>query len=126
MGTQAVKGEFERGGAFQNGRAVVKKDRGYGIISKEGEFLLPPYYAYLSDFSDGLAVCSINLRYGFIDPAGNIVIPLMYAFAQSFCNGTAKVWRNFSVKKYPDGSRTEYPANECFIDKQNRQFWKSR
>ena len=34
-GTQAVKGEFERGGAFQNGKAVVKKDRGYGIISKE-------------------------------------------------------------------------------------------
>ena len=123
-GKKIMKLFFEQCGIFYNGFAVVKSNGGYGVISKNGIWKIPPYYSYLSDFSDGLAVCSINSHYGYIDMDGNLVIPMIYTYAMPFNNGYGHVWMGKTRVKISGGAIIEQPIFDGYIDKNNRSFWK--
>lgn len=94
-----------------------------------GKVIIPPAYAYLSDFSDGLAVCAVNSRYGYINARGELVIPLNYADALPFENGIARVWEHKKTTKTRiNGSMAvqEIPVGGGYINLRNKKFYEMK
>lgn len=53
---------------------LVDGDKKFGYINREGEFVIPPAYAYASDFSGGAAVVSDDhMHYMAIDKVGKVL-----------------------------------------------------
>lgn len=116
--------KFEQCGSFHDGLAPVKElGGGYGVINREGHYVIPSIYGFISDFSEELAVCSTNGKYGFISKTGQLVIPLMYAYALPFRNGYAKVWNTIISEKVSHDVVAEKYADEGYVDRNNQQFW---
>jgi len=80
---------------FSEGLAAARKDAKYGFIDKQGNFVIPPRFAYAYQFGDGLApvqVNSLNSKWGYIDRTGKIVIPPRFDMvAGYFRQGRAQV-----------------------------------
>lgn len=102
--------EYEEGGDFFYGSALVKKNGKWGRIDKYGNEITPceytdpdlrikelvPYkYTSIEDFSEGLAIVrSEENLFGFIQDDGKEVIPCVHEWCYSFKDGYAIVRRN--------------------------------
>lgn len=66
-------------GDFIDGLAYVylKNNKG-GYINIRGEFVIPPKFEYVNEFSDGRAKVTLNGKDGFIDKKGNWLIQPKY------------------------------------------------
>ena len=54
-------------------------ENGYvGLADQDGEFVIPPIYSWLSEFTDGVAVAVIDGKMGAIDTLGRTVVPIEY------------------------------------------------
>lgn len=77
----------------------IKKDNKFGLISREGNIVVPPVYDALGDFHEGLALAANEDKYGFINIKADTIIPFNYNFSQTalkesfFKNGYAKVYQ---------------------------------
>jgi hypothetical protein len=82
---RALEIRLQRVGSFSDGVAPVSRDgKKYGIINKEGKFILQETYDIIQSFSYGYAVFIENGRYGFLDTTGKIVIQPQFDFAMAF------------------------------------------
>ena len=103
-GDEAIPFEFDDAYDFKNGYALVgikDEDRSffntvcnYGMIDKDGDWVIAPVYPYLTSFSDGLAAFSKtpwSQMYGYVNSQGIEVIPAIYDAAEPFVNGLARV-----------------------------------
>ena len=66
----------------------------FGIINKQGEFIVKPQYKYIQypGYSEGLVVIEdFNNLYGYIDKNGKIIIKPQFKSASNFKNGIASV-----------------------------------
>ncbi len=91
---QAAEFRFTYATPFQeDGTAIVKEREFFGVISKEGKWIVPPQYIHILPFSDGLARVRVagSKRYGFINKQGAMVIPAVYSFARAFAGERAAV-----------------------------------
>jgi len=134
IGREVVPVEYDRVGAFREGRAAVMKDGMVGFVDETGAVVIPLTYAYESDgssfvawyqdimpyFSEGLAaVCDGDVEsgpYGYIDRDGNVVIPFEYSYAAPFSQGLAYVSEGgvlATYNRYDDDIAGKYG----FIDK---------
>ncbi len=67
--------EFEVAKPFStNGLARVKSNNKWGFINKKGEFIVPPLYDLVGEFSEGFAPMIVENKVGFIDEEGKIII----------------------------------------------------
>jgi len=74
---------------FKEGRAVVVKDGKYGIIDKDGQYVVMPKYDLMSDISDGGVVFAQDGLFGYMDTNGNIIIAPRYENLSPFRKGLA-------------------------------------
>lgn len=76
---------------FNNGFAVVKRDKDWAYLNEQGQYLNEERYAEAGDFSEGLArVRKLKSRYyHFIDTTGTEVISKNFSRAGQFHNGLA-------------------------------------
>jgi len=78
--------------SFNEGLAMVVKDKKYGFIDKEGKLIIPIEFDYGFSFSCGFACVKKNEFYGYIDKSNKVIIPFKFYFAHPFVNGIAKVF----------------------------------
>jgi hypothetical protein len=79
---------------FKDGKAVFKIDK-YGMIDKEGNFVITPQYDALRTYHHGYAAACLNGLWGFIDETGNVAIEFKYDYVSNFDdNGNAHVELN--------------------------------
>ncbi len=67
-------GKYEHIRDFREGYAVIIKDRKYGYIDENDQFLVKPKYNYASDFKDGIAVVRDD-KWGIINSSGYEIFP---------------------------------------------------
>jgi len=87
---------------FRDGIALVvlpQKDKfRRGFINKKGQFVIPPKFNSLNEFSEGLAAACEgeypNKKCGYIDKSGKYVIKPLFAQTYNFNSGRAKVFIN--------------------------------
>lgn len=86
--------------SFSEGLAAVSLDKKWGFIDSKGQFVIPPQFGWVGDFSDGLAVVTSTPEsdfwnketlFGFIDKSGLYVLPEEFNWAGSFTEGLAPV-----------------------------------
>lgn len=81
---------------FHNGIAKAHKEQDgkilYGLINKQGQFILPCKYSRIGTLSDGLvAIKDINNKCGYADVKGNIVVPCQYKEVGYYREGLARI-----------------------------------
>ena len=97
-GDIVIDAEFDYGGRFTDGLAVVRVRQKWGVIDKEGTVVVRPKFLGASRFQEGLApACLQSLQWGFIDSSGEFRIPPQFACVGEFSEGVAWV-RNRSDK----------------------------
>lgn len=109
----------------------------YGVIDREGNYVVEPIYDNINEFYEGLAIVSLNDKYGVINKKGEIVVEPQYDRIDNFEDGLAKFQLNDkygfinkegkvaiepkfdSVNNFVDGLATvEYCNNYGFINKE--------
>lgn len=95
-GTFVIAPAWDSVESFQNGIALVTKDRVHTYIDKTGKQITPKTYQKAYSFTDsGLARIAVSSatgwNFGFIDKNGNEVIAPIYAVAMDFDYGYARV-----------------------------------
>ncbi|MDZ4795717.1 MAG: WG repeat-containing protein [Bacteroidota bacterium] len=102
--------DFDYGGKFHFGRALIKRNNTVGFVDVTGELVIPNIYKEGSDFQEGFALVKDNNElYGYIDITGNLITDFKYKHAERFKNGFAEVKSENGVWGY--------------IDKQGKELW---
>ncbi|UIR56814.1 WG repeat-containing protein [Sphingobacterium sp. SRCM116780] len=85
--------EFNRIDDFKEGYAIAQKEQGgqFGVIDKNGKFVIRPKYELLQSFSEGLAAFMKDDKWGFIDIKGNVIVKPIYDEVRDFSEGLAAV-----------------------------------
>lgn len=86
------------------------KEKLWGYIDKDAQFVIEPKFHDAWDFHEGLAAVRIDWARGYIDKTGNFVIEPQFQYAGPFIDGKAFVeldgkWGYIR----PDGSWAEEP-----------------
>lgn len=80
---------------FSQGRAAISLDgETWGVIDREGNWVVEPGYQWIGVFGDGLAPFFRDDKIGFIDRAGLVVIPAQFDDTRGFVDGVAAVVKN--------------------------------
>lgn len=70
---------------FTNGVATISTNNGYGLIDKNGNYIVSPSYQRISRFNCGLASFETNdRRYGYLDSTGKELIPAEYRWTTRY------------------------------------------
>ena len=86
--------------SFSEGLAAVSVNGRWGFINLDGQFVVPPQFGWVEDFSEGLAVVTPapadeywnkSTLFGYIDASGRYVIPPSFNWAGPFSDGLAPV-----------------------------------
>jgi hypothetical protein len=76
---------------FQEGAAIFKSDKKYGIINKQGYEICGPVYDEIHLFNHGYAAVKRHNKWTFVNKQGNQLTPLRYDWVGSFENNMAAV-----------------------------------
>jgi len=82
---------YEYADRFNEGAAVVMKDKKWGMIDKTRKLLVPMQFDGVLRMQDGFAAVLKNGKAGFVNRAGKLKIPLQYKRVRSFHSGYAAV-----------------------------------
>lgn len=88
---------------FKNGYALVRINRMYGLIDKQGNEVIPTLYDDLSNYEDNLLqfgyISAVkDGKFGFLDAHGNVTCPFVYA------NDVVRNRGTFATVKNLDGT----------------------
>lgn len=107
--------DYLNAGDFHEEYAVVARERflslkgnAYGVIDRDGHWLVRPKYDYIDKFQNSRAVVK-NKKYGAIDRHGQLRVPFVWDVLSSYGE---------------DGlafAKSDYPASACLIDKDGTQ-----
>lgn len=99
-GSPVIDQAFYSARPFENGVAQASvgsswSDQQWGILSKDGSWLMPPRYSWMGTFNaDGLARYRIGDRFGFANRAGEEVTPARWDNTGEFADGLCPVLRD--------------------------------
>ena len=80
-GKMVIPPQFDWGGKFSEGLAVVKWGKNVGYIDKTGKMVISPQFDGGGSFNEGLAAVKLKEKWGFIDKTGKLAIPLQFDWA---------------------------------------------
>lgn len=89
QGKEVIAPKYDYAKEFNEGLAVVMKNKKYGYINPKGEVVIPLMYQSANDFCEGLAPVKQNERWGFINPANEAMVPFQYQALGKFQEGLA-------------------------------------
>lgn len=91
-GKIVIKPKYNEATEFNEGSALVKINKGYHLIDKQGNIIQNYNYIAMFNFKEGLApVMGHNKKCGYINKKNEIIIPLIYESVKSFSYGLAFV-----------------------------------
>jgi len=76
---------------FRANKAIVASENGYGVIGKEGDFILPTDYEQLKWLNDSLMAFSVNDKWGVITLKKDTLLLPKYTYIDEFIEGVALV-----------------------------------
>lgn len=89
-GQLAIQPQFAYASPYQsNGLAVVEQRGKQGLINAAGQFIVPPVYQSISDFSEGRATVIDEAGFRVIDDNGRTITAKPFAYIGSYSNGLA-------------------------------------
>nr|WP_243154792.1 WG repeat-containing protein [Clostridium thermarum] len=89
-GTFIIKPIYDYATYFQtNGLAIVNLNNHSGIIDAKGDYVIPPKYDSIAEFSEGRSVIIDNGEFKVIDESGNIITSKGYNYIGRYQNGRA-------------------------------------
>ena len=112
-------GMGSEGRYFSSGLMSMPGPNGkWGFVDKHFQFVIPPQFDWVYEFSEGRAEVTINDKSGFIDTSGKIVVPLKYDMVWGFQNGLALVRRDIEAGTMMtmEGEQPKYRYQYGFID----------
>ncbi|MDL2243811.1 WG repeat-containing protein, partial [Bacteroidales bacterium OttesenSCG-928-J19] len=88
-GEMAIPARFDFAGNFENEHAVVKvEDSGYGVIDREGNYIIEPIYEYIIPDEKEFIVVQEE-RFGRINKKGDFILKPTFGALSSFQEGMA-------------------------------------
>jgi len=97
--------------AIASNRFIVRKSGNYGLITKQGQEIVPTECLGVMDANKGLfGIKTGNGKFGYIDENGNTVVPFAYDGGSAFVGDYAV------VSKTPEGT---FAKKSGIIDKEN-------
>lgn len=125
-GTRLPGPDFAEALSFSGGIAAVKSEAGWGLINRQGGFVLEPALAEIDTctdargyesacFSSGLLAAKAGELWGYLDRAGRWVIPPRFARARRFSEGLAAAGEKDGPIGYID-ARGDWIISPRFAD----------
>lgn len=95
-GKIAIEFQFEEAAAFSGGLAAVLRqneegEAGYGLVSAEGEMVVPAKYDGAVSFGDGSGAVLLDGKWAYVDAAGTFITEFSYDTVDCFREGIAFV-----------------------------------
>lgn len=87
----AIAPTFDRAGVFNEGAAPVRQGKKWGMIGRDGEWILKPAHAEIGPGGDGLFAFLEKGRWGYLDAKGRVRIRPQFDEARPFEDGLAAV-----------------------------------
>ena len=76
----------------KDGVALIRTEKGVGVIDTNGKFVVEPKYGIIRSFKNGYArVKTFDDKWGVIDNTGTIIVEVKYKEVGNFYNGVARV-----------------------------------
>ena len=69
----------------------ASRDYLWGVIDRQGNYVVEPIYDWVNSFHEGLAITVKNGKYGFVNEYGEVVIDFLFSNVHDFSNGLAAV-----------------------------------
>ena len=79
------------------GLAIIKNNRKYGMVDKNGNLVIANRYDSLRPFSEGLAAMKINDKWGFIDKMEILVVQPQFESVSDFYNEQSRIVQSGKV-----------------------------
>jgi hypothetical protein len=110
-GRIVIPPKYEKTGDFNEyGLCIVRKNKKYGLIDKEGNEVCAIRYTSIAPYSEGMAIARLKGNFMFLDSTGNVIETVRgYNRVGSFHDSAALVLKN---------------GQYGFIDRTGRQFIK--
>jgi uncharacterized protein (TIGR02145 family) len=84
-GKISINYQFNNAQDFSNGRAVVSSDDKYGVIGKDGKYIINPQFEYMMNDGEWFVIDQ-NDKWGWCDANGKIIINPQFANVCLFLN----------------------------------------
>jgi len=94
---------------LQNGCGAIRTESGVGLISDNGEIVLPCEYEDVGFFSEGLVPVKQGGVWGYVNLEGEWLVPPQYEEAGAFRNGLAAVRQDGKVGLIDKQGKTRVP-----------------
>ncbi len=107
--TLVIPAQFDSAGTFHNGLAPVAIGQLWGLIDKNGSFVVKPRFNKIGPGGAGLFPVQADASWGYIDGIGRLVIPPQYDEADSFEGGVAAIKSNGSWGFIRQDGSTDVP-----------------
>ncbi|MFK7833726.1 MAG: WG repeat-containing protein [Winogradskyella sp.] len=117
--------KFKNVSDFKNNRAIVQdiKSKMYGIINKDGDYIVAPKYRQISKksyFSDVIMAYDESGKAGYLSSKGRLITGSKYKYGYDFAEGLALVYSNENGYQYID--KQGNPAFELSFKKSHPNF----
>jgi hypothetical protein len=116
LGQVTVNLQYDKIGAFNEGRLAVKRNGSWGFVNENGLEVIPCRFQRVKNFYGGLAAVKLSNKWGVIDKQGNTVIDFQYTRIGNFRDALTWVYTS-------KGAGYINAANEMIIEpKFNKAF----
>jgi len=83
----------------QEGRDVVCKKGKWGIIDRNGSWVIKPKYQFLQSFANGVFIAKRGIKWGVISPNDDVLIDFMYDELRYFSDSSVGNWAEIPFYK---------------------------
>ncbi len=105
LGQVTVNLQYDKIGAFNEGRLAVKRSGWWGFVDENGREVIPCRFQSVKNFYNDLAAVKLSNKWGVIDKQGNILVDFQYTRLGNFKDGLAWAYT---------------PRGVCYINVQNQ------
>lgn len=92
VGVEVIKCQYDNAFPFENGVAIVSRNKKSGLVNAKGEVVLPLSYTKVNHWNENLYLIQAGNKHGLCDSLGQIVLPVKYSLiTKSNCYGKALV-----------------------------------
>ncbi len=99
-GVLTIPHNFTLAGSFSKGFAIAGIDPFYGLINKQGQYILEPYYEDLTFLNDTLLIAKSHGNYGLLNVRGDTLLNFVYISIEPIDDKIVKIEEGDSVFYY--------------------------
>jgi hypothetical protein len=97
---EQIKPQFDRANSFEHGLGIVSLSPLWGIINKDGKFLIEAFYEDLQFLNSDLLLAKGKGNYGLLSVVGDTILPFTSAKIEPFDENMVKLSNKDNVSYY--------------------------